>query len=117
MAPSGYSSTPGTSNHSNSVILLTTSTVVDSEGHHGAPITIDPAVMDQMGFRPRITQLQLLQCSKSLVTQLGTINSQFNTLNSSSLCPPTFKTFSKWKKSTEMTFSARDATLLGSDLV
>ncbi|KAJ7111265.1 hypothetical protein C8R44DRAFT_856600 [Mycena epipterygia] len=111
-----------------SIILYTTNVVIDSEGNQGFPIILSnqSSMTDQLpqpndSILPphpndRISQLQLIRCSKSLVAQVGTINSQVNTLNSSSLHPSIFKTSSSWMSSALLDYSPQDSTLLGSNM-
>ncbi|KAJ7080252.1 hypothetical protein C8R44DRAFT_862910 [Mycena epipterygia] len=62
----------------NSIIIYTTNTVVDSEGHQGSPLVLDeqPLAMlsqiDQLNIS--VAEIQFLQCSRSLVVQSGTLD-------------------------------------------
>ncbi|KAJ6525232.1 hypothetical protein DFH09DRAFT_1095708 [Mycena vulgaris] len=103
----------------NSIVIYTTNMVVDSDGNQGSPVFLNsqPTSILQTvtDANLSITQFQFLQCSKTLVSQSGTIDAQSNTL-SSSLHPIIYKNYSHWIASMDMNFTSEDSTLLGSDL-
>ncbi|KAJ6602731.1 hypothetical protein DFH09DRAFT_1125418, partial [Mycena vulgaris] len=104
----------------NSIIIYTTNVVIDSEGHQGSPIVLEeqyPSLSGEMvPLNLGISQIQFLQCSKSLVPQFGTVDTQFNTLNSASLQPSLHKNNSKWTTSVNLDFTPQDSSLLGGNL-
>ncbi|KAJ7499792.1 hypothetical protein FB451DRAFT_1206607 [Mycena latifolia] len=71
-----------------SVILYTPNTVIDSHQHKGDSVILK----HPMGPNSTISQLQFLQCSRTLVSQQGTIDSGSGLLNGLSLQPNFFKT-------------------------
>ncbi|KAJ7767682.1 hypothetical protein B0H16DRAFT_1882409 [Mycena metata] len=106
---------------SNSIILYTTNTVIDSGSRQGSPIILKeqaPAVVKNLTtptFTPGITQMQILQCFNTIVPQAGTIDTQLNTLRGS-LNQTIYKTSSKWLASDEIDRTPPDSTLIGSGL-
>ncbi|KAJ7142615.1 hypothetical protein C8R44DRAFT_725953 [Mycena epipterygia] len=101
----------------NSIILYTPNIVVDSEGQTGSPLRFEPVNnTDAFNSTATITQLQFLQCSKSLIHQSGTVDSQSRILKTSSLSPNIYKTSSKWALFDDIEFDSQDSTMLGSDL-
>ncbi|KAJ6526394.1 hypothetical protein B0H19DRAFT_1084493 [Mycena capillaripes] len=104
----------------NSIYISTTSIVVDSEDHQGSPLILRDqplsTLKDLTEFNLNISQIQVLQCSKSLVAQSGTIDMQSNTLISGSLYPNLYKNNSTWVAAANLDFSPQDSTLMGSDL-
>jgi hypothetical protein len=105
----------------NSIYVSTTNIVVDSEGHQGSPLIFsDQSLLiskNLTSFNFNFSQIQVLQCSKSLVAQSGTIDTQSNILTDGSLYPNLHKNHSTWVAAADMDFSSRDSTLMGSDLV
>jgi hypothetical protein len=97
----------------NSIFIYTTNLVEDSQGHRESPLVLKE--INQLNIS--IARLQFLQCSKSLVLQSGTLDSQLNTINGSSLDPCIYKTYSNWMPAVAMNFSSQDSTLLGGDQV
>ncbi|KAJ7192333.1 hypothetical protein GGX14DRAFT_595902 [Mycena pura] len=104
----------------NSLTMLSTIAISDSEGHPGSPILLDqqsPSVLQNLTrLNLYISQLELLQCSKSLVAQTGLISARSNTIINGSLYPDTHKTQSNWISSLQLDFSPQDSSLLGDDL-
>ncbi|KAJ6615026.1 hypothetical protein B0H10DRAFT_110761 [Mycena sp. CBHHK59/15] len=104
-------------NRSSSIIIYTSNLVVDSQGHLGDPLILNNQyptpwnVMEPLNFN--VSQLQFLQCSKSLVPQLGTVDSQSNTLRDLFLDPSVHKTHSIWAPASDLNITTEDQTLLG----
>ncbi|KAJ6509820.1 hypothetical protein DFH09DRAFT_1198507 [Mycena vulgaris] len=96
----------------NSIILYTTNDVLDSRGHKGSPVTLKRP----MGPNSTVSQLQILQCSKTLVTQRGTVDSQSRKLDSSTLHPRIHKTQSTWHEYSKIPVHPPDQSLIGSDI-
>ncbi|KAJ7200829.1 hypothetical protein GGX14DRAFT_659563 [Mycena pura] len=92
-----------------SLVVYTTNMVIDSQGFQGSPIHIPEG--------NKISQVQFLRCSKSLVVQSGLIQSESGVLNGSSLHPSLYKTNSHWRSSAVMDFVSQDSTLLGGNWV
>jgi hypothetical protein len=94
---------------------------VDSENHQGSPLILGDQPLSTLKnlteFNLHISQIQGLQCSKSLVAQSGTIDMQSNILISGSLYPTLHKKHSTWVAAADLDFSPQDSTLMGSDLV
>ncbi|KAJ7819968.1 hypothetical protein B0H13DRAFT_2452399 [Mycena leptocephala] len=82
--------------------------------HQGLPVTLAKPTGSSSNIH--ISQVQFLECTKSLVDQSGTVDTEFRTLNGSSLEPNIFKTNSTWTASTSMSLGPQDSTLLGGDL-
>jgi hypothetical protein len=99
----------------NSIVIYTTSPVVDSDGRQESRLIFSNELKNALNLN--ITGIQSLQCSRSLVPQVGTIDTQVNILDSSTLHPKTYKIYSYWMSASDMNFSSPDSTLLGSDLV
>lgn len=97
----------------NSIILYTTNDVIDSHGQKGSPVTLK----EPMGPNATVSQLQFLQCSKSLITQRGTVGIPSRTLDPSSLQPSIYKTHSTWQKYKKSAVIPSDDTLIGSSIV
>jgi hypothetical protein len=97
----------------NSVILYTTNDVVDYHGQKGSPVTLK----EPMGPNATVSQLQFLQCSKSLVNQYGTVDIQSRRLDPASLQPSIYKTHSTWQKYKKSAVIPSDDTLIGSSIV
>ncbi|KAJ7187469.1 hypothetical protein GGX14DRAFT_485502 [Mycena pura] len=95
----------------NSLIMLSTIAISDSEGHQGSPILFDQqshsVIQNLTQLNLNISQLELFQCSKSLVAQTGLISAQSNTIINGSLYPDI----------RELDFTPQDSSLLGDDLV
>ncbi|KAJ7217259.1 hypothetical protein GGX14DRAFT_541785 [Mycena pura] len=104
----------------NSLSILTTIAISDSEGHQGSPILFDQqsqsAVQNLTQLNLNSSQFELLQCSQSLVAQTGVISAQSNTIISGSLYPDIHKTQSTWISGLELDFISQDSSLLGDDL-
>jgi hypothetical protein len=98
-----------------SIILFTPNVVLDSQDHQGLPVTLAKSTGSSSNIQ--ISQVQFLECTKSLVDQSGTVDTEFRTLNEASLQPNIFKTNSTWTASTSMILGPQDSTLLGGDLV
>ncbi|KAJ7925476.1 hypothetical protein B0H13DRAFT_1863125 [Mycena leptocephala] len=96
----------------NSIVLYTPNDVVDSHGQRGSPVTLKKP----MGPNATISQLQFLQCSKSLVHQRGTVNTRSRKLDPSSLQPSIYKTHSNWQRYDESLSLSADDTLIGSNM-
>ncbi|KAJ7192329.1 hypothetical protein GGX14DRAFT_595892 [Mycena pura] len=103
----------------NSLTMLSTIAISDSDGHQGSPILLDqqpPSVLQNLTrLNLNISQLELLQCSKSLVAQTGLISARSNTIINDSLYPDTHKTQSTWISGLQLDFSPQDSSLLGDD--
>jgi hypothetical protein len=97
----------------NSIILYTTNDIVDSYGQKGSPVTLK----EPMGPNSTVSQLQFLQCSKSLVHQRGTADSRSRKLDPSSVHPSIHKTQSSWWRYDNSTIIPPDDTLIGSYFV
>jgi hypothetical protein len=97
----------------NSIILYTTNDVVDSDGWKGSPVMLKKP----MGPNSTVSQLQFLQCSKSLVHQQGAVDIQSRKLDPSSLHPTIYKTHSSWQKYDNSTIPPPDETLIGGSFV
>ncbi|KAJ7364540.1 hypothetical protein DFH08DRAFT_1016976 [Mycena albidolilacea] len=108
-------------NQNDSVYLSTTTIVVDSQGNQGSPLIFNqqslPILKNLTKFDLNSSQIQFLQCSKSLVPQSATIDSQSNTIISGSLSPNLHKNQSTWVPAADLNFITHNATLLGGDLV
>ncbi|KAJ7210336.1 hypothetical protein GGX14DRAFT_565541 [Mycena pura] len=104
----------------NSLSILTTIAISNSEGHQGSPILFDQqsqsAVQNLTQLNLNSSQFELLQCSQSLVAQTGVISAQSNTIISGSLYPDIHKTQSTWISGLELDFISQDSSLLGDDL-
>ncbi|KAF7359656.1 hypothetical protein MVEN_00689700 [Mycena venus] len=96
----------------NSIVLYTTNDVVDSHGQKGSPVTLK----QPMGPNSTVSQLQFLQCSKSLVYQQGTVNTQSRKLDPSSLQPSAYKTHSNWQRYDNLQSFSAEETLIGSNM-
>ncbi|KAJ7654869.1 hypothetical protein B0H14DRAFT_1126242 [Mycena olivaceomarginata] len=96
----------------NSIVLYTTNDVVDSHGKKGSPVTLKKP----MGPNATVSQLQFLLCSKSLVHQHGTVNTQSRKLDPSSLQPSIYKTHSNWQSYNNLLSLSADESLIGSNL-
>jgi hypothetical protein len=109
------------SNYSNSVLVYTTAVVNDSENQQASPVILQeqaPSVIKNIKqLNMTVTQMQFLQCSKSVVQQTGALQSQSNTLNGSSIYPGIYKTSSRWTAAADLDLLPQDSTLLGSSLV
>ncbi|KAJ7303723.1 hypothetical protein DFH08DRAFT_825656 [Mycena albidolilacea] len=77
----------------NSIVLLTTSTVVDSEGGKGSSISLTPPMSTGL---TTVTHVQCLRCFKTVVAQKGIIDAKSGRVDPESLSPNLQKTFSKW---------------------
>ncbi|KAJ7610615.1 hypothetical protein DFH06DRAFT_1485488 [Mycena polygramma] len=75
-----------------SMILYTTNKVMDSAGDAGLPIELHPP----MGPNSTVSELQILQCSRSLITQDAEVDPYSRLIIPSSLKPALHKTSSKW---------------------
>jgi hypothetical protein len=108
-------------NFNNSVYISTTGMVMDSHGYQGSPLVFNqqsPTILKNLTqFNLNTSQIQFLQCSKSLVVQSATIESQSNTIIEGSLHPNIHKNHSTWVRAQDLNFIPQDSTLLGSDLV
>ncbi|KAJ6557620.1 hypothetical protein B0H19DRAFT_1070260 [Mycena capillaripes] len=102
----------------NSIVIYTTNPVVDSDGHQKYRLIFSNELKNEntVSLNLSVTGIQFLQCSRSLVPQLGTIDTQVNTLDSSSLHPDIHKSRSYWMSASHMNFTSQDSTLLESDL-
>ncbi|KAJ6449264.1 hypothetical protein C8R45DRAFT_1131086 [Mycena sanguinolenta] len=96
----------------NSVILWTTLEVQDSSGNTGNPVIVDGA---KDLNNATINQLQVLQCSKSIVAQSALVDTETTKVNNSSIYPDIYKTESTWQSCQGLNLTADDSTLLGSD--
>ncbi|KAJ6537821.1 hypothetical protein B0H19DRAFT_1382511 [Mycena capillaripes] len=86
-------STPPPQNSSwPSMILYTTNKVMDSDGNVGFPVELNPP----MGPNRTVSELQFLQCSRSLVTQQAEVDPHSTLVIPSSLQPILHKNTSKW---------------------
>ncbi|KAJ7331077.1 hypothetical protein DFH08DRAFT_940257, partial [Mycena albidolilacea] len=103
---------PRYSSPNNSVVISTPNVVADSEGHQGSPSILSNLTKLTLN----ISQIQCLQCFKSLVPQYGTIDTRSNALFNVSLWPNIHKNHSKWMAAVDIGLSPQDSTLLGSDL-
>lgn len=81
------------------------------------PEGIPSTLKKPMGPNATISQLQFLQCAKSLVHQQGTVNTQSRKLDPSSLQPSIYKTISNWQKYDNLLSLSTDETLIGSNMV
>ncbi|KAJ7192332.1 hypothetical protein GGX14DRAFT_595899 [Mycena pura] len=119
LAPNTVSVDPLDSKN-NLLSILSTIAISDSEGHQGSPIVFDqqsPSVLQNLTrLNLNISQLELLQCSKSLTAQTGLISAQSNTIINGSLYPDIHKTQSTWISGLELDFGSQDSSLLGNDL-
>jgi hypothetical protein len=97
----------------NSIVLYTSNDVVDSLGQKGSPVTLK----EPMGPNSTVSQLQFLQCSKSLVYQRGTVNTQSRKLDPFSLQPSIHKTYSDWQRYDNSLSLSGDETLIGDNVV
>ncbi|KAJ7610620.1 hypothetical protein DFH06DRAFT_171956 [Mycena polygramma] len=75
-----------------SMLLYTTNKVVDSTGNTGLPVGIAPP----MGPNSTVSELQLLQCSRSLIAQQAQVDPYSKLIIPSSLKPILHKTSSQW---------------------
>ncbi|KAJ6475437.1 hypothetical protein C8R45DRAFT_1159470 [Mycena sanguinolenta] len=101
------------------VVISTTNIVLDSDGNQGLPVILanQPALIQEtLRAYLNITQIQFLQCSKSVVPQSGSIDTQSNTLNFSSLVPNIVKSSSKWQEASGLDLGPQDTSLVGSNL-
>jgi hypothetical protein len=103
------------------VVISTTNIVVDSIGHQGFPLIFtdqSPSVLKNITEdNLNVSQIQFLLCSKALVSQSGTLDTQSNTLYNGTLHPNIHKNYSKWMAAADMNLSPQNSTLLGGDLV
>ncbi|KAJ6481908.1 hypothetical protein C8R45DRAFT_1076052 [Mycena sanguinolenta] len=108
------------SDSSNSITIFTTATVMDSQGDVGFPIIFEQqpsAILKNLTkLNVNCSQIQFLRCSKSLVDQVGMINSQSNTVSENSLYPSLHKNHSTWVPGAGLDFVPQDSTILGSAL-
>ncbi|KAJ7610618.1 hypothetical protein DFH06DRAFT_1308628 [Mycena polygramma] len=93
----------------NSLVLYTTNTVIDSVGNQGSPVELDPA-MDYS-----VTRVQFLQCWRTLAPQKGMVDGESGLLDEFSLQPSVHKTRSTWQRYSEASLPPSDSTLLGGD--
>ncbi|KAJ7190386.1 hypothetical protein GGX14DRAFT_605978 [Mycena pura] len=109
-----------TAGSTNSLFILTTIPISDSEGHQSSPILLDqhshPSMTVLTQLNLNISQLQLIRCSKSLVAQTGLISAQSDTIINGSLYPDIHKTQSTWISGLELDIISQDSSLLGDDL-
>ncbi|KAF8186116.1 hypothetical protein K438DRAFT_1936834 [Mycena galopus ATCC 62051] len=102
-----------------SIYMYTTAMVVDSQGHQGSPFIFNQdsliAFNLTTGLLPNASQIQFLQCFKSLVAQSGMIDTQSNTIAPGSLYPSIQKNNSTWLSAAEVLAPPQTSTLLGSD--
>jgi hypothetical protein len=105
-SPSAYPDQPG------SVILYTTSTILDSEGQTGSPIALTEGTVN-----PNIPGLQFLQCARTLVSQTAIVEAGSRTVIPSTMNPPLYKNTSKWEEYTTSVSNNTNTTLLGGDFV
>ncbi|KAF8214817.1 hypothetical protein K438DRAFT_2138348 [Mycena galopus ATCC 62051] len=91
-AQSFGSASAATSGSWPSMILYTTNQVIDSDGNTGFPIDITPP----MGPNSTVSQLQILQYSRSLVPQLAQVEADSRLVIPSSIQPSLYKTTSQW---------------------
>ncbi|KAJ6452069.1 hypothetical protein C8R45DRAFT_1083520 [Mycena sanguinolenta] len=96
----------------NSVILWTTIEVQDSSGNTGNPVMVDGA---KDLNNATINQIQLLQCSKSIVAPSAFVDTETTQVDKSSIYPDIYKTESTWESCLNLNLTAEDSTLLGSD--
>ncbi|KAJ6474251.1 hypothetical protein C8R45DRAFT_935649 [Mycena sanguinolenta] len=116
LAPIGLDETEGPIVESPSLlplILWTTLEVQDSSGNTGSPVMVDRAKDPD---NVTINQLQVLQCSKSIVAQSALVDTKTTRVNSSSIYPSIYKTESTWGSSLDPNSTAEDSTLLGSNV-
>ncbi|KAF8193156.1 hypothetical protein K438DRAFT_1829199 [Mycena galopus ATCC 62051] len=100
-----------------SIYIYTTTTVVDSQGHNGSPLIFSqqsPAFLNNLThLNLNISQIQLLQCSKSSVAQSAVLDTQTNIITSSSLYPNIHKNHSTWVPAADLDFTPWSSTFLG----
>ncbi|KAF8186112.1 hypothetical protein K438DRAFT_1836054 [Mycena galopus ATCC 62051] len=106
-------------NIGDSIYMYTTATIVDSQGHEGSPVIFNQDSLAAQnlttGFHLNVSQIQFLQCFKSLVAQSGMINTQSNTITPGSLYPSIKNDYSRWLSAPEVLVPSPTSTLLGSD--
>ncbi|KAJ7189508.1 hypothetical protein GGX14DRAFT_609220 [Mycena pura] len=104
----------------NSLTMFSTIAISDSEDQQGSPILFNQqshsVLQNLKQLNLNISQLEVLQCSNSLVAQTGLISTQSNTIINGSLYPDTHKTQSTWISGLELDFVSQDSSLLGDDL-
>jgi hypothetical protein len=76
---------------SNSIIGYTTNTLLDSDQHTGFP------VIPTEGKTPNDSTLQLFRCSRALVDQYGTLDTETGRIIPSTLHPNLQKNHSMWQ--------------------
>ncbi|KAJ7128681.1 hypothetical protein C8R44DRAFT_733006 [Mycena epipterygia] len=103
-SPSAYPELSG------SIIVYTTSTVIDSSGQTGSPATLT-----QGRVNPNVPGLQFLQCFKILVSQQVTVQAGSGTIIPLSLQPTVYKNHSNWESHDVVASGSTDTTLLGGD--
>jgi hypothetical protein len=103
----GASIPPNTPALSSSIILYTPNIVIDSDGRTGFPVHL-----------PNISNIQILQCSRTLVSQHAEIDIASNALIPLSLKPPIQKQSSRWHiYKADQTDTLNSSSLLESDSV
>ncbi|KAJ7142380.1 hypothetical protein C8R44DRAFT_846434 [Mycena epipterygia] len=75
-----------------SLVLYATNTVLDSHGGTGYQLPLNPP----MGPNSTVSDLQIFQCSQSLVVQHGDVDTESGLIIGSSLEPSIYKTVSTW---------------------
>ncbi|KAJ7144605.1 hypothetical protein C8R44DRAFT_865510 [Mycena epipterygia] len=75
-----------------SLVLYATNTVFDSHGNTGYQLPLNPP----MGPNSTVSDLQIFQCSQSLVVQPGEVDTESGLIIGSSLEPSIYKTASTW---------------------
>ncbi|KAJ6472517.1 hypothetical protein C8R45DRAFT_1013222 [Mycena sanguinolenta] len=96
-----------------SVILYTTLEVQDSSGSTGNPVMVNGA---RDLNNTTINQLQVLQCSKSVVAQSAFVDTETTRVNGSSIYPDIYKTVSTWESFMNLNLTTDNSTLLGSSV-
>ncbi|KAJ6617301.1 hypothetical protein B0H10DRAFT_1948386 [Mycena sp. CBHHK59/15] len=106
--------------HDNSILLFTTNPVEDSSGQEGSPVVLDPPTyaygVGASSFN--ITQLQFIQCTMTLATQIASVDPRSRQVIS--LTPDIRKfhsTWEPWNIGLNLSCPARRDNMVGSDMV